>query len=104
MKYEFLVDYEEKEKSAHLDWYSKIKEGQLDTPYSSLSRFKNIKEPIGEVSYNNVWSVIPSFNTVLVPIYPIKVPSFFEKNHGFRIEDIPTLVQFSRDEGRVQFF
>ena len=104
MERDQLLEIEEKDREDYLHWIKELKAGKTDAEYPNIKKYGDLKEPIGEISFNNIWSAVPSFNTLFVPIYPISEPNFFEKMHGFSINDIPRLAQYSRDTKRVRFF
>jgi len=103
MDHEFLYEYEAKEKEDYFEWIKSIKSGKEIT-YPGIIKYGELKQPVGEISYNNIWSVVPIFQTVMVPIFPIKEPNFFERSHGFKISDIPSIAQFSSDTKRIRFY
>ena len=50
----------------------------------------------------SIWAQIPLYGTTIINLKPTK-QELFNKIHGFDIEDIDRLMEFSRETGRVQF-
>lgn len=104
MDKEFLLDYEGREKEDKEKFGRKFIEGKINKEdrYPSIERLK-LKEPYAKsIDGECIWTQIPSYGTTIINLKPTK-RELFEKLHGFDIEDIPRLMDFSRETGRVQF-
>jgi hypothetical protein len=112
MKREYLREYEAKEIELQREYYRKVladpgKESSMKNPFES--RFKKINEPIVvcdskcyEQYGEKIWSQIPFAGTLIIPL-GVSTSQNFLRLHGFDIEDIQKLVEFSKDTGRVAF-
>jgi len=68
-------------------------------------RFKNLKEPISyAVSDVNVqlWPQIPFMGTTLIKLSPV-TEQLFERVYHIKVNQIPEIIQFVQDTGRLQF-
>lgn len=104
MDIEFLLDYEEREKEETEKFGRKFIEGKIlkEDRYPSIDRLK-LKQPYAKsIDGECIWTQIPLYGTTIINLKPAK-KEIFEKLHGFDIEDIPRLMDFSRETGKVQF-
>jgi hypothetical protein len=104
MDREFLDDYSAKDKEEEDKFLKKLREGKLglDDEHPLLKRLK-LNEPYTQaIPMEKIWYQIPFYGTTVVSIPPIK-EEFFERAHGFNIEDIERLIEFAEETGRIQF-
>ena len=108
---EFLEDYEAKELEDYESFKKKFIEDKLDPEetFPSTDRFPELRKPICRLfrlecysAKDNIWSRIPlSGSTVCgLPSFP---ESIFEKNVGFSVKQIPRVIDFVKDTGKLQF-
>ena len=100
----FLLDYEEREKEETEKFGRKFIEGKINKEdrYPSMERLK-LKQPYTKsIDGECIWTQIPLYGTTIINLKPTK-KELFEKLHGFDIGDIPRLMDFSRETGKVQF-
>jgi hypothetical protein len=50
-----------------------------------------------------IWNFIPLSRTLVVSIAPASSQAVFEKYHGFKIDEIPDIVEYVRNTGKLQF-
>jgi hypothetical protein len=102
MKLEFLLDYERSEEARFSQIKERIMRGDEVSGWD-LDRFRKISTPIAEKAHHaSLWPQVPLFGSLIVPIFPVSKAKFFE-THGFHTYEIPKLIDFSRDTGRIQF-
>jgi len=104
MDKEFLLDYEERENEEKDKFGRKFIEGKIhkEDRYPPIGRLK-LKHPYTKsIDGECIWTQIPLYGTTIINLKPTK-KELFEKLHGFDIEDIPRLIDFSRETGKVQF-
>ena len=110
MDKEFLKDYERE----LLDEQTKFIENSIAGKFSScreylLKRLNNPEPPFSQLHESLVpfkvpiWTYVPTSKTLLVHIAPIKNKDGFERMHGFKIDDIPEMVEYVKNQGKIQF-
>jgi hypothetical protein len=113
MKKEYLQNYERNEIVLQHEYYKRIlgqnSESTFLTGYPPSWRFKKVNEPIvvcDERVYNQygekIWSQIPFAGTLVIPL-GVSTRANFLKLHSFEVNEIPELVQLSKETGRIQF-
>lgn len=105
MDKEILEDYEAKELEYISKWSEKIKNGELgpNDRIPSSDRLRLIEPYTNSISGEKIWNQIPLYGSIVIRIAPISNKENFEYKHGFKIEDINRLIEFSRETGKVQF-
>lgn len=114
MKKEFLKDYQRELISEQHTFIENSKLGQfsLCSDYY-LNRFHKPSFPISALhssiqmkqidSNLPIWNFIPLSRTLVVSIAPASSKAVFEKYHGFKIDEIPDIVEYVRNTGKLQF-
>lgn len=112
MEKKFLEEYDHKEQE-EIDRFKKIAlEGRFSSTdvFPPRSRFHYLKTPVADAEQGQknledpsvVWSQIPFSGSLLISLSPVSKEQF-RRHHGFAIEEIPDLVRFSKETGKVQF-
>lgn len=100
----FLIDYGAKETEEIEKFGRKFRDGRVkhEDRYPSSNRFKLIEPYTKSINGENIWSQIPLYGTTIITLKPTKVENF-KKVHGFEVEDINRLIDFSKETGKIQF-
>jgi hypothetical protein len=102
MKLDYLLDYERSEEERFRQVKERIVRGEEVSSWD-LERFRKISTPIAEKAHHSgLWPQVPLFGSLIVPIFPVSKAKFFE-THGFHAYEIPKLIDFSRETGKIQF-
>ena len=102
MDRDFLNDYYKREQELFNYELNKSKKGEFT--YPPKKRFIKLMEPIGKsVGMNEIWSQIPFYGSTVIPLFPRNDKKEFEFIHGFNISDIPRIVDYAKDTGKIQF-
>ncbi|MDG6953932.1 MAG: hypothetical protein JRN33_02970 [Nitrososphaerota archaeon] len=102
MRRERLFEYQKREEERQADYRRKCKGGEWRS-VTSFSSFKRIQYPVTMRAQDcALWPQIPLFGTTLVPVFAIP-ERLFARVNGFEVRDIPRLIDFSNDTGRIQF-
>lgn len=110
---EYLEDYENKEKE-RLNRINKEARSQDISSFESLfptHRFPNFHQPVARLfgspyrikENDSIWSRSLLSGTTLCPLFPTPLSSFEEEN-GFRIREIPEIIDFIKRTGKVAFY
>lgn len=108
MKKEFLVDYQAKEIAEYENYRKQVDSGIDGAVFPNAQRFANARLPLvrAETSYDlikeKIWSQIPFAGTLLIPLFNVSKENLLDMN-GFEVQDIPKLIDLSKETGRVQF-
>jgi hypothetical protein len=111
----FLEEYDQKE-AEELERWNKQRSGNNDPDakhWPPVYRFHNLSAPtsmafqaqtqLDAKSPGEICSKIPFSGSLILKLSPLKDPRLFKLFHGFEIRDIPRLVDFAKDTGKVQF-
>lgn len=104
MDIKFLFDYEEREKDEIKKFRQRFNECKIrhNERYPSKHRLE-LSEPFTKsIDGEKIWNQIPLYGTTIIKLKPTR-KEIFEKVHGFDIEDIDRLIDFSKETGRIQF-
>lgn len=108
---EFLEDYEAQELKDYERFKKKFMEdkfGSEDT-FPSTDRFHELRKPISRLFHlgkfsakDKIWSRIPLSGSTIcgLPSFP---ESLFEEMMGFSVKQIPEIIDFVKDTGKLQF-
>lgn len=101
----FLEEYEHNEAVDLENFLEDIKKGEfkVDQRYPAESRLKLNRPYAYSVEHESIWPLVPIYGTIIVRLLSIPQPSAFHKYHGFEVEDIPRLVDFSKRTGKIAF-
>jgi hypothetical protein len=112
----FLEEYDQKEAEEIKRWNRQLSGKDYDpdsTYWPPSSRFQKLSEPVffafqaqaqlDAAAPGEIWSQIPFAGSLIIKLAPLKEPRLFKLFNGFEIGDIPRLVDFARDTGKVQF-
>ena len=107
MKQEFIQDYEEEEQEAMRKFYRDSLAGDFSSCRRYFTdRFLRLNSPISfEITAEEqkpVWTIVPLSGTTILTLVPNPEASF-EENHGFAISDIEEIVDYVKEEGRINF-
>jgi len=108
MDFEYLNDYHEKE-IEKFDLYIKStpQDQLLKKEYPPKTRFPKIHDffTYATMGLNeSIWTQAPYTGSLLVPLIPTKDPDVFEKFHKISISQIPEIVDFVKETGKIQFY
>lgn len=108
---EFLEDYEAKE----LEDYERFKKKFIDDNFGpedtfpSVDRFPELRKPISRLFHlgkysakNRIWSRIPLSGSTICGLAPFP-ETLFEETTGFSVKQIPEVINFVKDTGKLQF-
>lgn len=108
---EFLDDYDQKETECRLKFQKDAMRGDFSSCLSYfMDRFHNVHLPISEPhakllyrkELESIWCIIPLSGTTVMTLIPSPVADF-EKEHKFRIKDIPDILDYIKETGKLQF-
>ena len=110
---EFLQDYEQEMIDARLKFNKDAIRGDFSScRHYFLSHWHNPLLPIsrihlsilyGEQSRNSIWRALPLSRSSVVSLCPTRDSEQFEKMHGFKVKEIPDIIDYIKTEGRLQF-
>jgi len=103
MDREYLEDYEQKEKAEYERLLIRIREGKFSfakDKYPTDKRFRKLQKPVVLATRANYWTQIPFCGTLVLRLAPVD-KSFFEEVY-FKISEIPKVIDFINDTGRLQ--
>jgi hypothetical protein len=108
MDMSFLEEYQHSELVAQEHFLKDIKdayEGKVkpDQTDDSEPRRKLNRPYAYSIVGRPIWPLIPVYGTTIVRLQAVREPSTFSEYHGFEVEDIPRLVEFSKRTGRIMF-
>jgi len=106
MDKEFLEDYAAKEVAEWEKFTKRLLEGKINKyeNYPSLKRFPKIQKPIAfNLAIEPPWALIPQFGTTLIRLSPTDNKQKFRYIHGFDIDDLSRMIDFSKDTGKIHF-
>lgn len=97
--------YEAKERQEIERFNRKVKSGEFKASdrYPPEKRLKLNSPYTYNIPSRSVWPLVPLYGTTIIKLYPIAEKKKFQKYHGFDIEDIPRLVEFSKGTKKIQF-
>jgi len=104
MEKKFLIDYEEGEKDEIKKFRQRFNECKIgQNERYPLKHRLELNEPFTKsIDGEKIWNQIPLYGTTIIKLKPTR-KEIFEKIHGFDIEDIDRLIDFSKETGRIQF-
>ncbi|VVB69196.1 Uncharacterised protein [uncultured archaeon] len=100
----YLENYEAREKEEMNKFGEKFIQGRLgkEERYPPIHRL-SLNEPYTKsIDGERIWTQIPLYGTTIINLKPTR-KEFFKRIHGFDIEDIDRLIDFSKKTRRVQF-
>jgi len=113
MKREALEDYDREAREEQKMFIRKSRQGDFSSCRSYFwDRFHNPSLPISKLHASTqgskglkapIWNFVPLSRTLVVPIIPTPEQALFEALHGFKIDKIPEIVEYVKEEGRIQF-
>lgn len=103
MDNKFLKEYFDKELELGQEYFRNHSPSEPTPP---LTRFPKLKKPytyavIGKEA--PLWPQMLCTGTLIVPLIPQRDEKQFNDTYGFSSEEIPELIQFSKETGRIQF-
>ena len=102
MDMEALVDYEQSEEERFSKTKKRIMGGE-DLSNWDADRFRRDTLPIAQKAHHaGLWPQVPLFGSLIIPIFPV-AKAQFSKAHGFHLFELPRVMDFSRETGRIQF-
>jgi hypothetical protein len=112
MDRKFLEEYKNKEQEEAEKFNQRLSEGKISdsvsyTPY----RLGKLKDPVFYAFQTQkeldaprvIWPQIPLAGSLIITLRALRDEKLFRENHGFDIQDIPKLVDFAKETGKVQF-
>jgi len=104
MDREFLEDYERKEDEEYSRFLKRLREGKISIGerYPPEEKLQLLPPFTKAIRGRSIWPQIPLYGSTLIVLEPIK-KEYFERTHGFRIDQIDRLIDFSKKTRRVQF-
>ncbi|OPY37378.1 MAG: hypothetical protein A4E35_01293 [Methanoregula sp. PtaU1.Bin051] len=110
MSFEYLLDYQLRERK-NFGHYSKStsQENLFKTIYPPKERFNKLHErysySVALSSKLNIsfWPQVPITGSLIIPLDPIKSQIEFEKLYKFSISEIPDIIKYSKETGKIQF-
>lgn len=107
MNRDYLQDYWEKEKIEGKKFEREVLEGRFSLEndiYPPKDRFVNLQKPIALITQlaniNNLWCQIPYSGSSILPLLPY--PKYLFEEFYFDISEIPRIIEFIKDTGRLQ--
>jgi len=104
MDKEFLRDYEAREIDEMKKFAQKFREGKIrqEDRYPQTHRLK-LNEPYTKaIDGGEIWTQVPLYGTTIIVLKPTR-KEIFKKIHGFDVEDVDRLIDFTKQTGRIQF-
>jgi len=107
MERNYLQEYEARELEEWQRFLSRRERNLLtsDEIFPSRRRFPNLHDPYSIAIQKlgiTIWQQIPVTGSLIAKLAPIK-RNAFEEYHSFSINEIPALIEFAKETGRVQF-
>jgi hypothetical protein len=101
---DFLDNYEKRENYEFSNFLENIQKGRISpgSAYPAKHRLKVFEPYTKAIKGEKIWSQIPLYGTTTI-VLEVTKKGFFEKIHGFKISDIDTLIDFAKEQGRIQF-
>lgn len=115
MNKEFLKDYQREILDEQDEFIENARRGEFSSCRDYyLNRFHKPSLPISEIHASfylweeaglkwPVWNFVPLSRTLVVSLAPAPSQTIFERFHGFKVNEIPDLVEYVRNEGKLQF-
>lgn len=108
MDFDYLDDYHEKEREQYNAFIKSTPQDQLlKKEYPPKNRFPKIHDffTYATTGFNeSIWAQAPYTGSLLVPLIPTRDSHDFEKIYNISISQIPEIVEFVKETGKVQFY
>ena len=108
MDFDYLNDYHEKEMEQYNSFIKSTPRDKLiKSEYPPKKRFPKLHDffTYATTGFNeSIWTQAPYTGSLLVPLIPIRDPQHFERIYNISTSQIPEIVDFVKETGKIQFY